>query len=248
MTTAAVDALQADRDALLDVCAGIPEEVWSAPSGCEGWTVKDVIGHVGALFWLVVDPSALPDASGLDTEKAQEVYVDSRRSWPAARVVEDYESVSTKAIEALRTLATQDFEVPLGDLGTYPASLLPNAYAFDHFTHLRADLFAPRGPLRTAPPRVDRLGLEATMDWIEAALPQQNADLLDQLTGAVDLELDDVASGTSRVGRGEPVARISSDGLALVRWVTQRGSWEELEVSATGPHEILSLARRFHVF
>ena len=63
MTVAAVDALQADRDTLLAVCAGLRDEDWSAPSGCEGWTVKDVVGHVGALFWLVVDQSKLPDAS-----------------------------------------------------------------------------------------------------------------------------------------------------------------------------------------
>jgi uncharacterized protein (TIGR03083 family) len=248
MTAAAVDALQADRDALLKVCAGIRDEEWSAPSGCEGWTVKDVVGHVGALFWLVVDPSTLPDASGLATEKAQDVYVDSRRSWPPDRVVEDYEAVSTQAIEALRALATQEFEVPLGDLGTYPASLLPNAYAFDHFTHLRADLFAPRGPLQTALPPVDRPRVEATMDWIEAALPQQNAPLIHRLAGVVELEVDDLAAGTIRVGQGEPVARIISDSVALVRWVTQRGSWEELDVEASGPDEALSLARRFHVF
>jgi uncharacterized protein (TIGR03083 family) len=248
MTVAAIDALQADRDALLAVCAGVQKEDWSAPSGCEGWTVKDVVGHVGALFWLVVDQSTLPDASDLDTEKAQEVYVDSRRPWPAARVVEDYASVSTQAIEALRGLATQDFELPLGDLGTYPVSLLPNAYGFDHFTHIRADLFAPRGPLQTAPPPVDRARMEAVMDWIEAALPQQNAALVEQLTGAVDLEVDDLGGGTIRIGEGEPVARITSDGLAFVRWVTQRGNWEELDVKATGADEVLSLARRFHVF
>ncbi len=248
MTAAAVDALQADRDALLAVCAGIQEKDWSAPSGCEGWTVKDVVGHVGALFWLVVDRSTLPDASDLDTEKAQEVYVDSRRSWPATRVVEDYASVSAQAIEALRGLATQDFELPLGDLGTYPVSLLPNAYAFDHFTHIRADLFAPRGPLQSGLPPVDRPRMGAAMDWIEAALPQQNAALVEQLTGAVDLEVDDLGGGTIRIGEGEPVARISSDGLAFVRWVTQRGTWEELDVKATGPDQVLSLARRFHVF
>jgi uncharacterized protein (TIGR03083 family) len=248
MTAAAVNALQADRDAMFSVCAGMQEGAWSAPSGCEGWTVKDLVAHVGTLFWLVVDPSALPDASGLATEKAQEVYVDARRPWSPVQVLEDYASVSTRAIEVLRGLATQDFEVPLGDLGTYPASLLPNAYAFDHFTHLRADLFAPRGPLQSAPPPVDRLRVEATMDWIEAALPQQNAALLDRLTGAVDLEVDDVAAGTIRVGRGEPVARISSDSVDFVRWVTQRGKWEELDVEATGPDEVLSLARLFHVF
>ena len=80
MTATAVDALQADRDALLAVCADLRDEDWAAASGCEGWTVKDVVGHVGALFWLVVDPSKLPDGSDLPTEKAQELYVDRRRS------------------------------------------------------------------------------------------------------------------------------------------------------------------------
>jgi uncharacterized protein (TIGR03083 family) len=248
MTVTALDALQADRDALLAVCAGLRQEDWSAPSGCQGWTVKDVVGHLGALFWMVVDQSRLPDTSHLPTEKAQEVYVDSRRSWTPAQVVQDYESVSVQAIEALRGLAIQDFELPLGDLGTYPASLLPNAFAFDHFTHLRADLFAPRGPLRTEAPAADLPRLEAAMDWVEAALPQQNADLIDQLPGAVDLSVDDVAAGTIRVGKDEPVARITSDGLAFVRWVTQRGSWEELDVTASGPEDALSLVRRFHVF
>ena len=40
----------------------------------------------------------------------------------------------------------------LGDFGSYPASLLPSAYSFDHYTHIRADLFAPRGPLPGPPP------------------------------------------------------------------------------------------------
>jgi uncharacterized protein (TIGR03083 family) len=248
MTATAVDALQADRDALLAVCADLRDEDWAAASGCEGWTVKDVVGHVGALFWLVVDPSKLPDGSDLPTEKAQELYVDRRRSWTPAQVVEDYESVSTQGIEALRGLATEDFELPLGDLGTYPVSLLPNAFAFDHFTHLRADLFAPRGPLRTEPPAVDPQRLEAAMDWIEAALPQQNAGLVDQLAGAVDLHVEDLAPGTIRVGTGEPVARVTSDGLAFVRWVTQRGNWEELDVTASGPDDVLTQVRRLHVF
>lgn len=248
MTVTAIQALEADRAALLALCAGLRDQDWAAPSGCEGWTVKDVVGHMGTLFWLVVDGSALPDTSGLATEKAQEVLVEARRVWAPARVLEDYDSVSALAVEALRGLADQDFELPLGDLGTYPAALLPNAYAFDHFTHIRADLFAPRGPLQTDPPPVDPLRMDATMDWVEAALPQQNADLLEQLTGAVELHAGGPAIRTIRVGAGEPVARISSDGLAFVRWVTQRGAWEELGVEATGPDQVLSLARRFHVF
>jgi uncharacterized protein (TIGR03083 family) len=246
--TTALDALQRDRDALVAICAGLTDEQWAAPSGCEGWTVKDLVSHTGALFWLVVDQSKVPDASGLATEKAQDVYVDSRRSWTAAQVVEDYESVSTRAIDALGGLASQDFELPLGDLGTYRVSLLPNAYAFDHFTHIRADLFAPRGPLQTEPPAADAVRVQAALDWIEAALPQQNAGLIQQLRGAVDLEVDSPIVASIRVGGGEPLGRVTSDGLGFVRGVTQRGSWDELGVRASGPDDVLGLARRFHVF
>ncbi len=30
----------------------------------------------------------------------------------------------------------QDFDVPLGDAGTYPASAIANAFAFEHFVHI----------------------------------------------------------------------------------------------------------------
>jgi len=248
MTTSAIEALQADRDALLRICGGLSEEDWAASSGCAGWSVKDVVGHVGALFWLVVDPSALPDVGGLPTERAQDVYVDERRPWSAERVVEDYRSVSTKALEQMTELATQDFELPLGDLGTYHVSLIPNAFSFDHFTHIRADLFAPRGPLTTQPPPADELRLDPALDWIAAALPQQNPELVEKLGGVVELAIEGPAARTITVGSGEPVAAVSSDGVAFVKWITQRGSWEDLGVKASGPETALEATRRFHVF
>ena len=131
MTSGAIDALRADRSALLDICAGLSDSDWTAPSGCAGWRVQDVVAHMGALYWLVVDSSALPDTTGLQTEEAQDRYVEARRSWSANQVVDDYEAVSGKALDALQDLEGQDFELPLGDLGTYPASVLPNAYTFD---------------------------------------------------------------------------------------------------------------------
>jgi uncharacterized protein (TIGR03083 family) len=248
MTTTAIEALRADRDALLRICEGLSDDDWAAPSGCAGWSVQDVIGHVDALFWLVVDPSVLPDAAGLSTERAQEIYVDERRSWSVPRLVDDYRSVSVKAIDQMAELSAQDFEVPLGDLGTYHVSLLPNAFSFDHFTHIRADLFAPRGPLATEPPPTDAMRLDPALDWIAAALAQQNPRLFEELEGAVDLVVEGPAARTIRVGPGEPAAEIRSDGLAFVRWITQRGTWEDLGVKASGPEEILTTARLFHVF
>src|SRR6202044_3093528 len=232
MTAKAIGALRADRDAILELGTGLTEAGWAAASGCPGWSAKDVVAHMGALLRLVLDPSSLPDTTGLGTEQAQEGYVADRRPRAAARVLEDYEWVSLPAFEALEGLAGLDLEVPLGDLGTYPAPMIPAAYAFDHYTHLRADLFAPRGPLAGPPPPSDELRLGPALDWIEAALPQQNAERVAALAGSVQISVTGPAARTLRVGAGDPVAEVSSDAPAFVRWVTQRGSWPELGVQA----------------
>jgi uncharacterized protein (TIGR03083 family) len=96
----AIEALAADRDALLKIGAGLAESEWESESGCPGWSVQSVVAHLGALYAMVVDPSTLPDVTGLPTERAADVFVEQRRSWTAARVLADYESVSTAALAA----------------------------------------------------------------------------------------------------------------------------------------------------
>jgi uncharacterized protein (TIGR03083 family) len=248
MARGAIEALRADREALLAIGARLSDDDWRAGSGCPGWSVQDVVAHMGTLFWAVVDPAALPDTTGLATEPAQDVCVEARRSWTAADVLADYESVSTEALERLAALESQDFELALGDLGTYPAFVLPNAFSFDHYTHIRADLFAPRGPLTDQPPPSDELRLTPALDWIEAALPQQNAGIFGSLTGTIEIAVCGPGARTIRLGSGEPMAHISSDAPSFVRWVTQRATWQELGVHAAGDERQLSMARTLRVF
>ncbi len=158
----AIEAVAADRAALLGICAGLDDQQWEAPSGCAGWTVKDVITHLGNLFWMVADGAQLPDTSGIPTEQAQEIGVQARRALSAAEALADYEKVSEVGLAKLAELAALDVEVPLGDdFGTYSTRVLPCAYAFDHYTHIRADLFGPRGPLGGDPPPSDELRVGA---------------------------------------------------------------------------------------
>jgi uncharacterized protein (TIGR03083 family) len=248
MTSGATDALRADRDALLEICAGLTDADWKAESGCAGWSVQDVVSHMAGLYWLVVDASALPDTSGVPTERAQDLVVESRRSMSPQEVVDDYAAVSLKALDATAGLEQQDFVLPLGDLGTYPANLLPNAYSFDHYTHIRADLFAPRGPLTGALPPSDDLRLRPALDWIEAALAQQNVDAVAALSGAVELAVTGTSARVITVGAGDVVATIESDAPTLVRWVTQRASWDDLDVKATGDEQAIAVARTLKVF
>jgi uncharacterized protein (TIGR03083 family) len=244
----AIEALAADRDALLKIGAGLAESEWESESGCPGWSVQSVVAHLGALYAMVVDPSTLPDVTGLPTERAADVFVEQRRSWTAARVLADYESVSTAALAALEGLADQDFEVPLGDLGTYPASALPNAFAFDHFLHIRSDLFAPRGPLTSTPPPSDELHLGPALDWVEAALPQQNAPALAGLRAAVEIDLSGPGARLLRLGPGEAGSSVRSDTDSFVRWVTQRTTWEAAGVLSSGDEGDLAIVRSLRVF
>jgi uncharacterized protein (TIGR03083 family) len=248
MTDPAIEGLRADREVLLEIGAGLSEADWKAPSGCAGWSVQDVVAHVGALFWVVVDPSALPDTSGEPTERAQDINVESRRSWTSEQVLADYEAVSIKALDALAGLAGQDFEVPLGDLGTYPASALSSAFAFDHFVHIRSDLFAPRGSLPGEVPPADELRLAPALDWVEAALPQQCAQGIATLSGAVEIDLSGPGARTLRIGGGEPASSVRSDSSSFLRWITQRASWAETQTEASGNEADLAIVAAFHVF
>jgi len=242
----ALEAMRADRSALLEICGALTPADWQAPSGCEGWTVQDVVAHLGALCWLVADPARLPGTAGMPTEQAQETLVRSRRELSARAVLADYAHVSDLALERLAELAALDFTIPLGDLGTYPAAVLPYAYAFDHYTHIRADLFRPRGPLAGPPPPADETRITAALNWVQAALPQQNPAAAD--AGTYELQVTGPAARIITFGTGQAMATVSSDADAFIRWVTQRASWEELGVQATGDEPALSAARKLKVF
>ena len=242
----AIEAVSADRAALLEICDGLTDEQWQAPSGCAGWRVQDVVTHLANLCWLLVDPARLPDLGGLGTEQAQEAAVQARRGMSGDAALAEYAEVSKPALDKLAELAALDIEVPLGDLGTYPAAVLPTAYSFDHYTHIRADLFRPRGPLSGEAPPSDALRLGSALDWVEAALPQQNLAAADAC--ALDIQVTGTGGRSIRFGSGQAMATIRSDGPDLIRWVTQRGSWAELGVEVTGDEAALAVARKLKVF
>jgi uncharacterized protein (TIGR03083 family) len=246
--SSALKAIERDREAILALCQEIEDSVWTKDSGCPGWSVQDVVSHMACSFWLAVDPARLPDPGGLPAERAADLYVESRRSLTHEQVVADYESVSLRGLEVLAALQGQHVDIPLGDVGTYPASVVPTAFAFEHYVHIRCDLFPPGGPLMGEPPASDELRLAPTLDWIQAALPQQNADLLEGMDKAVEIRLSGVGGRTLRIGGGDVAARIISDAGAFVQLVTQRATWESLGVHAEGDRSTLEIVRQLRVF
>jgi hypothetical protein len=243
----AIEALTADRDALLEICNGLNEADFDKESGCPGWSVKDVVSHMGALYWMVVDPSALPELAGLGAEKAADLCVEERRSWDTKRVVGDYQSVSTEALGRLSSLIGQDFELDLGDLGKYPAHLVINAYVFDHYTHIREDLFG-RGPLQGSPPESDELRLIPTLAWPAASIEQLNPDLVGSLQGSVEFVLEGLGARTIKVGLGERSARVECGTKEFIPLITHRASWEASGAKVSGDDKQIAIARELRVY
>jgi uncharacterized protein (TIGR03083 family) len=242
----AIEAVRADRAALLEIGRGLTAAQWQEPSGCPGWSVQDVLAHLATGFWAMVDLSQLPDITGQPFEQGQEVWVQSMRDLSPKAVLDDYEQVSSTGLDRLAGLAGLDLQVPLGDAGTYPAALFPAAYSFDHYTHIRADLFGPRWPLDGEPPPSDELRMGAALDWIEAALPQQNTAAEPQAT--LEIEVTGPGGRVIAFGSGPAKATVTSDGPGFVRWVTQRASWPDVGVEAAGDEAALAVARRLRVY
>jgi uncharacterized protein (TIGR03083 family) len=242
----AIEAVRADRAALLEIGRRLTAAQWQEPSGCPGWSVQDVVAHLATGFWATVDLSQLPDITGQPFEQGQEVWVQSMRDLSPKAVLDDYEQVSSTGLDRLAGLAGLDLQLPLGDAGTYPAALVPAAYSFDHYTHIRADLFGPRGPLDGEPPPSDELRIGAALDWIEAALPQQNTAAEPRAT--LEIEVTGPGGRVIAFGSGPAKATVTSDGPAFVRWVTQRASWPDVGVAAAGDEAALDVARKLRVF
>jgi uncharacterized protein (TIGR03083 family) len=234
MTSRAVAALQADRDALIGLCRSLDADQWAARSGWSGWSVQGLVTHLAGGFWRIVDPAGLPDTSDLSLEAAQDAVVASRAHRSSDEVVEDYVEISGRALGQLARAQGHDQVISYGALGRFPASMSPNSFGFDHFAHIRFDLCAPRGPLAVEPPPCDELRLVPALDWIEAALPQQNAELLESMTGSVVIDVTGIGARTFTAGSGPPAVTITTDAVSLIQWVTQRFDWSGLAIDAAG--------------
>lgn len=244
----AVDALRAERDLVLGICAGLSDADWKADSGCPGWSVQDVISHLGALYWLVADRSRLADSGDLGAEAAGDFQVRHRRNLSAAAVAADYAEASEAALAVLDTFDGQHDEIPLGDLGTYQLTTLPAAFGFDHYLHIRADLHAPRGPLAGPVPSAGEPLLALVADWMEAALPQQNADLLASSGAALELAAEGAGARLITVGAGDVRARAAGPVSVLARCASGRASWDDPAVTLDGDPAALAVLRQLRIF
>ena len=245
MSQSAIDALRADREEVLKLARSLSADEWATPSDCDGWRVQDVITHMTMGLRQVVDPPSVPTptADSEDIEQDMELGVTVRKDWSAADVLADYEAISAQAIDAFGGLQQEPLAstiIPMKNLGSHPMHLVPNAFAFDHYCHLRIDILQPTGPIDRPSPPSDELRLGPTIEWMLAGLPQMNeAELSKVVTAPVQIEITGPGSRSITLGGdGDIAATIRSSSQDFVIWGTQRRPWRDFNVTIEGDTEL----------
>ena len=139
-------------DEVKQVITSLSDEEWARPSGCTGWTVRDLVAHMSSNYKETVDPSPPPpEPLNLPAERLMDLLVDIRDGWTHEQIRDEYLQYCDAALATLGALQDEPLAstvIPLADLGSYPMHQLADAYAFDHYCHLRVDLLAPHRPDR----------------------------------------------------------------------------------------------------
>ena len=249
-------ALRDERRAVLDLCRTLSDAQWDTPSDCAGWTVKDVISHMGAAFHGCFTPWLLKVMRSDSVERSNDDDVATRRAWEPSRVLREYESWGGRLM-ALVPLTQRPpvraIPIPLGDVGRYPVGLLASAFVFDHHVHLRHDIASALG---VSLPRPDATHMAAVLEWLLAGLPQMCASALAWLDRPVALILTGDGGGAWTISPPGPGSRIRVDpgrspvAVAAITapvddfpiWGTTRRPWRDYGLALEGDGE---LATRF---
>ena len=137
-----VDKMEAVWLSITALCGDFGEDEWKSPTDCPGWSVQDQLSHlVGSETRLLGHPAPdhVPQETGHaknETGKRNEVLVDWRRSWPGAKVLEEFQEVTGQRLRLLQTMSADDFaaetETPIGPA---PVRELLAIRIFDAWVH-----------------------------------------------------------------------------------------------------------------
>ncbi|MGQ0466666.1 MAG: maleylpyruvate isomerase family mycothiol-dependent enzyme [Sporichthyaceae bacterium] len=241
-----VAAYKADRTDIVALLRDLSEDEWARPSRCEGWTVQDVVSHMGAAahgtFGLLIVKLAL----GKDIEEANDADSAKRKTWAPAKVRKEYENWSKRLppVQALlQKPPLRKLPIKVAEVGTYPAYLLTSAFVFDHGLHARYDIASALG--RTMP-KPDANRVAVSNEWMLAGLGAMSGDRLSWLDGRVQLNLVGPGGGTFAIAQGKKRVVASSGTAAdaavtiegpaesFPEWGTGRTSWREAGIALKG--------------
>lgn len=237
-------AFRAQRADVLAFCESLGPADWRMNSLAPGWSITDVVAHMGSGCHAMFSRQAAKLMRGDDIERVNEDLVAARRDRTPAEVLAEYRRWSgvfgAVVPRAVRT-ALGRVQMPLAELGRFPAKLLPSALVFDHHTHLSFDM-APA--LDRSVGDIDANRMVTVLEWMTAVLANQLAAArpawLDRplaltLTGAGGGSWRVEPSGALTPGHTEPAAaQIRAVASEFPEWGTTRAKWRDRDVSITG--------------
>jgi uncharacterized protein (TIGR03083 family) len=110
-----VDLLERVWASFDEACTDLTEEQWKTPTDLPGWSVQDNMVHIVGIEATVLGrpaPDHTPpelDHVKNDIGRSNEIWVDSRRSWPGAKVLEEFRATTGARIAQLRGFGDEDF-------------------------------------------------------------------------------------------------------------------------------------------
>ncbi|MFM9590342.1 maleylpyruvate isomerase family mycothiol-dependent enzyme [Streptomyces scabiei] len=244
MKTDRAAAFRAERAEMLRFCAELDEREWSTPSRAAGWTVQDVVAHIGATCRSFFTPSVVTMMRMRDLERTNDLFVERRRGRPVARTLAEYERWS-RMIGVAARLPLDRMPLPMAELGWYPGGMLiGGAMTFDHHTHLRHDI-APA--LGRPVPGTDARRMTVVLEWMFAVLGNQLRSARPEwFVRPLTLVLEGPGGGSWSVGPGgavtngpsdEPAATVTGRSVDFPEWATRRAAWRDRDLRISGDTE-----------
>ena len=73
-----------------EVLQSLTPQEWAMPSGCSGWSVRDLVAHMSSNYAEIIQPSP-PPAEPLDlpAEAMMDLLVDARAEWTDQQVLDE---------------------------------------------------------------------------------------------------------------------------------------------------------------
>jgi uncharacterized protein (TIGR03084 family) len=227
-----VDDLQAEQEHLESLLSELSEEQWAAASAAPGWTITDVVVHLGQTEELVAASLASGergetwDRGGRPLDDAIDEVVKAERA-PAGEVFDRWRRARRQALSALRA-ADPNQRVPWAATPLRPAVLATTRLA-EHWAH-GLDITAP---LNLPFPDTDRLRHIA---WLgHRTLPYAFA--VEGLPAHdVYCELKAPDGSVWRYGPAGADSMISGSAAEFCRVGARRLAPEDSRLEVSGPH------------
>jgi uncharacterized protein (TIGR03083 family) len=233
---------------LIGLGGELTDEDWDRPTGCPGWSVRDVYSHViGLESVLLGRPSAPPvedDPPHVrnDVGRSNESEVVLRRGRSGPEIVAELDEVASARLAALRAMGDDDFAVqtmtPAGP-GTYEDFMAVRV--FDCWVHEQDVRRAVGRPGHLSGAAVDRSLANAvmTMPYVvgKRAGAPEGATVAFDVTGATARRWAVTVEG----GRARPVPDVPAEPTA--RLTADVGTFMALACGRADPEEELAAGR-----